>query len=93
MFGLVLRGVLGQNVHANSVRNLGELFDGAYDECARAGSIMKGRERKRQGRATNGQREWGQGWEKRAPDTHTHSHSCLFMATASISLAVYLFCT
>lgn len=64
MFGLVLRGVLGQNVHANSVRNLGELFDGAYDECARAGSIMKGRER--QGRAANGQRECGQGW-----DTHT----------------------
>lgn len=44
MFGLVLQGVLGQNVHANSVRNLGELFDGAYDECARAGSIMKERE-------------------------------------------------
>lgn len=38
-FGLHGRnlGVLLQSVHANSRRNLGELFDGAYDECAENG--------------------------------------------------------
>lgn len=37
-------GVLQLNVHANSRRNLGELFDGAYDECVEQGKEAAGME-------------------------------------------------